>query len=46
MRFGFGLAPAGAAANGPALTRLAQRAEAPGFESTWGGGPRSATSAS
>ena len=37
MRFGFGLPHAGAAANGPAIIRFAQRAEALGFESLWGG---------
>jgi len=37
MRFGFGLPHAGAAANGPDIIRFAQRAEALGFESLWGG---------
>jgi probable F420-dependent oxidoreductase len=37
MRFGFGLPTAGAAANGPDIIRLAQRAEALGFESVWSG---------
>jgi probable F420-dependent oxidoreductase len=37
MRFGFGLPHAGAAANGPDIIRFAQRAEALGFESIWGG---------
>lgn len=37
MRFGFGLPHAGATANGPDIIRFAQRAEALGFESIWGG---------
>jgi probable F420-dependent oxidoreductase len=37
MRFGFGLPHAGEAANGPDIIRFAQRAEALGFESLWGG---------
>jgi probable F420-dependent oxidoreductase len=37
MRFGFGLPHAGAAANGPDVSRFAQRAEVLGFESLWSG---------
>jgi probable F420-dependent oxidoreductase len=37
MQFGFGLPTAGAAANGPDLSQIAQRAEALGFESVWSG---------
>jgi probable F420-dependent oxidoreductase len=37
MRFGIGLPTAGAAANGPDLIHLAQRAEVLGYESVWSG---------
>ena len=37
MRFGFGIPSAGAAINGPDIVRVAQRAEALGYESIWTG---------